>query len=86
MAHSGKRLMTGQVYKNKMDKSVVVEVLRRVADPKYGKIVTRRSRFKAHDENNECNIGDIVEIKEHRPISKDKSWVVVRVITKAMEV
>ncbi|MCK9521584.1 MAG: 30S ribosomal protein S17 [Proteobacteria bacterium] len=86
MAHERKRLMTGRVSKNKMEKSVVVEVERRVPDPRYGKIVTRRSRFHAHDETNECNVGDLVEIREHRPISKTKRWVVVRVITKAMEV
>lgn len=86
MADNRKRIMTGQVYKDKMDKSVVVEVRRRVADAKYGKIVTRRARYKAHDENNECHVGDIVEIRERRPISKEKRWVVVRVVTRAVEV
>ena len=77
---------TGVVTSDKMDKSIVVEVRRRVADPRYKKIITRRARYKAHDENNECKVGDIVEIREHRPISRDKRWVLVRVITKAVEV
>lgn len=86
MAESKKRVMTGRVFKDKMDKSIVVEVRRRVADSRYKKIVTRRSRYKAHDENNECKVGDIVEIREHRPISRDKRWMLVRVVTKAVEV
>jgi small subunit ribosomal protein S17 len=81
-----KRVMTGRVYKDKMNKSVVVEVRRRVTDGRYKKIVTRRSRFTAHDEKNECNVGDIVEIKESRPLSRDKRWVVLRIVSKAVEV
>lgn len=86
MADERKRIMTGRVFKDKMDKSIVVEVRRRVADPRYKKIVTRRSRYMAHDESNECKVGDIVEIKEHRPLSRNKRWVLVRVLTKAVEV
>lgn len=86
MAEERKRIMTGRVFKDKMDKSIVVEVRRRVADPRYKKIVTRRSRYMAHDEENECKVGDIVEIKEHRPLSRNKRWVLVRVLTKAVEV
>jgi small subunit ribosomal protein S17 len=81
-----KRVMTGRVYKDKMNKSVIVEVRRRVTDGRYKKIVTRRSRFTAHDEKNECNVGDIVEIKESRPLSRDKRWVVLRIVSKAVEV
>ena len=86
MTTERKRFMTGRVYKDKMDKSIVVEVRRRVSDPAYKKIVTRRERFMAHDENNECKVGDIVEIKESRPLSHSKRWVVTRVIEKAVEV
>jgi small subunit ribosomal protein S17 len=86
MADERKRTMTGRVSKDKMDKTVVVEVRRRVQDQRYKKIITRHSRFKAHDENNECRVGDLVEIRESRPLSKDKRWVVTRVIDKAVEV
>jgi len=81
-----KRVMTGRVYKDKMDKGIVVEVRRRISDSRYQKIVTRRSRYKAHDEKNECKVGDIVEIMEHRPMSRDKRWVVTKIIEKAVEV
>jgi small subunit ribosomal protein S17 len=86
MADERKRTMTGRVYKNKMDKTVVVEVRRRVQDTRYKKIITRRARFMAHDEANECRIGDLVEIRESRPLSKEKRWVVTRVVEKAVEV
>jgi small subunit ribosomal protein S17 len=86
MADVGKRVMTGQVYKAKMDKTIVVEVSRRVQDEKYKKVITKRSRFKAHDENNECKPGDIVKIREHRPISKDKCWTLVEIVRKSVEV
>lgn len=86
MGSERKRTMTGIVHSDKMDKTVVVEVSRRVRDPRYGKIVQRRARYKAHDENNECKIGDKVEIVEARPLSKTKRWVVTRVTVKAVEV
>ena len=86
MPSERKRVMTGRIYKDKMNKSVVVEVRRRVTDGRYKKIVTRRSRFIAHDEKNECNVGDIVEIKESRPLSRNKRWVVLRIVSKAVEV
>ena len=86
MADVRKRVMTGRVYKDKMDKGIVVEVRRRISDSRYQKIVTRRSRYKAHDEKNECKVGDIVEIMEHRPMSRDKRWVVTKIIEKAVEV
>jgi small subunit ribosomal protein S17 len=86
MAFERKRMMTGRVYKDKMDKSVVVEVRRRVADRQYGKIVTKRARYVAHDEKNECHVGDIVEIRESRPLSRTKRWVVTRVVERAVEV
>lgn len=83
---SVKRTMTGRIHSDKMDKTVVVEVMRRVKDRKYHKYIERRSRFKAHDENNECKVGDLVEITESRPMSKEKAWMVTRVIEKAVEV
>jgi small subunit ribosomal protein S17 len=86
MADERKRTMTGRVYKDRMNKTIVVEVRRRVHDARYKKIVTRRARFMAHDENNECKVGDLVEIREFRPLSKQKRWVVTRVIEKAVEV
>ena len=86
MVESRKRVMTGHVRSDKMDKTVVVEVRRRVRDERYKKYVQRRSRYKAHDEGNECKIGDFVEIREERPLSADKRWVVTRVLEKAVEV
>ena len=76
----------GVVVSNKMTKTVVVKVERRVADRKYGKIVTKAEKYKAHDENQACNIGDRVRIVETRPISKDKRWRVAETIEKAAEV
>ena len=86
MAEERKRTMTGRVYKDKMDKTVVVEVRRRVQDRRYKKIITKLGRFQAHDAGNECKVGDLVEIRESRPLSKEKRWVVIRVIEKAVEV
>jgi len=86
MAFERKRVMSGRVFKDKMDKSIIVEVRRRVADRRYGKIVTKRARYAAHDEKNECHVGDLVEIRESRPISRTKRWVVIRVIERAVEV
>jgi small subunit ribosomal protein S17 len=76
----------GVVVSNKMTKTVVVKVERRVADRKYGKIVTKAEKYKAHDEDQACNIGDRVRIVETRPISKDKRWRVAETIEKAAEV
>ncbi|HEY9460640.1 MAG TPA: 30S ribosomal protein S17 [Paralcaligenes sp.] len=77
------RTLVGRVVSNKMNKTVVVEVERRVKHPVYGKIVMRSNRYKAHDETNQYNEGDTVEIAEGRPISRDKSWTVVRLVTPA---
>jgi small subunit ribosomal protein S17 len=76
----------GVVVSNKMTKTVVVRVERRVPDAKYGKIVKRAEKYKAHDENQECKIGDRVRIVETRPISKDKRWRVAETLEKAAEV
>lgn len=81
-ARANRKVRTGEVVSNKMDKTVVVNIVRRVQHPLYGKVVLRSTKFKAHDENNECSIGDVVEIMETRPISKDKRWRVTRVVEK----
>ena len=73
----------GVVVSNKMDKSVVVMVERKVKHPKYGKFVKKSTKFMAHDEKNECNIGDTVRIMETRPLSKNKCWRVVEIVEKA---
>jgi small subunit ribosomal protein S17 len=74
---------TGLVVSNKMDKSIVVQVERRIKHPIYGKFVKKTSRFTAHDENNECNEGDTVLIAETRPLSKTKCRRLVEIIQKA---
>lgn len=73
----------GTVTSNKMEKSIVVIVERKVKHPKYGKFVKKSTKFVAHDEKNECGIGDTVKIMETRPISKSKCWRLVEVIEKA---
>ena len=73
----------GVVVSDKMDKTVVISVNRRVQHPLYGKIMKRTTKFKAHDEQNACGIGDTVKVMETRPISKDKCWRVVEIIEKA---
>ena len=74
---------TGIVVSNKMDKTIVVAVRDNVVHPMYGKIIKRTLKVHAHDENNECSIGDIVNIMETRPLSKTKRWRVVSIIEKA---
>jgi small subunit ribosomal protein S17 len=73
----------GVVVSNKMDKSIVVKVERKVKHPLYGKFVKKSTKFMAHDENNECNIGDMVRIMETRPLSKNKCWRLVEIVEKA---
>ncbi|MDA3865375.1 MAG: 30S ribosomal protein S17 [Salinivirgaceae bacterium] len=73
----------GIVVSDKMDKSIVVEVRRKMKHPIYGKFVSKSSRFKAHDEDNTCNIGDTVRIMETRPLSKSKNWRLVEIIERA---
>ncbi|HEY5601596.1 MAG TPA: 30S ribosomal protein S17 [Gammaproteobacteria bacterium] len=77
------RTRVGRVISNKMNKSITVLIERRVKHPLYGKYVTRSSKLHAHDENNECGIGDMVTITECRPISKTKAWRLVNVVEKA---
>ena len=74
---SGKRTLVGRVVSDKMDKTVVVEVARRVRNERYGKIVNRQKRYSAHDEDNACKVDDIVVIQECRPLSRTKRWRVV---------
>ncbi|PID93718.1 MAG: 30S ribosomal protein S17 [Bacteroidetes bacterium] len=73
----------GVVISNKMEKSIVVEIERKVKHPIYGKFVKKTSRFHAHDEANDCNIGDTVRIMETRPLSKTKCWRLVEIIERA---
>ena len=73
----------GLVTSNKMDKSIAVNVRRKVKHPKYGKFIKKSTKLIAHDEKNECGIGDIVRIMETRPLSKTKSWRLVEVMEKA---
>jgi small subunit ribosomal protein S17 len=72
----------GLVVSNKMDKSIVVSIERKVKHPKYGKFVKKTSKFVAHDETNACSIGDTVKIMETRPLSKTKNWRLVEVLEK----
>lgn len=75
-----RKTRTGKVISNKMDKTIVVAVVDNVKHPLYNKIVKRTYKLKAHDENNDCNIGDRVKVMETRPLSKDKRWRLVEVI------
>ena len=80
------RLRQGVVIKNRMDKSVVVEITRRVRHPKYKKFVKRRMRYMAHDAENSCNVGDTVILEETRPLSKNKRWNVKEIAQRAAAV
>jgi small subunit ribosomal protein S17 len=86
MERGNRKSRVGVVVSNKMTKTVVVKVERRVANRKYGKIVTLAKKYKAHDEKQECHVGDRVRIVETRPMSKDKRWRVVETLEKAAEV
>lgn len=79
----GERLLTGKVVSNKMDKTIAVSVERLVKHPTYGKYIRRTTKLLAHDEANECKEGDTVSIKPCRPMSRRKSWVLVRVVERA---
>ena len=84
-AHGFRRKLTGKVIKAKMAKTVVVEVITSHRDALYGKYLRNRDRYKAHDETNQFKVGDEVEIQEHRPISRDKRFIVTRLIKKFVE-
>ena len=83
MERNLRKTRTGKVLSNKMDKTIVVAIVDNVKHPLYNKIVKRTYKLKAHDENNECNIGDRVKVMETRPLSKDKRWRLVQIIEKA---
>jgi len=78
-----RKTRVGMVVSDKMDKTCVVEIRTRVKHPLYGKIMNRTKRFKVHDEENQCGIGDTVRVMETRPLSKDKRWRLVEIIEKA---
>ncbi|TKB46542.1 30S ribosomal protein S17 [Ferrimonas sediminicola] len=78
------RTLQGRVISDKMDKSITVAIERKVKHPIYGKYVKRTTKVHAHDENNQCGIGDVVEIRECRPLSKTKSWTLVNIVEKAL--
>ena len=78
-----RKTRVGKVVSNKMDKTIVVAVVDNVKHPLYGKIVKRTYKLKAHDEQNECNIGDRVKVMETRPLSKDKRWRLVEIMERA---
>ena len=83
MERNLRKVRTGKVTSNKMDKTIVVAVVDNVKHPLYKKIIKRTYKLKAHDANNECNIGDTVKVMETRPPSKDKRWRLVEIIEKA---
>ena len=83
MERNLRKTRTGKVVSNKMDKTIVVAIEDHVKHPLYGKIVKRTIKLKAHDENNDCAIGDTVKVMETRPLSKDKRWRLVEIIEKA---
>ena len=83
MERNLRKVRVGKVVSNKMDKTIVVAIEDRVKHPLYKKIVNRTYKLKAHDEANECNIGDRVKVMETRPLSKDKRWRLVEIIDRA---
>jgi small subunit ribosomal protein S17 len=86
LTKTGARSLEGRVVSNKMDKTITVLIERRVRHAMYGKIVTRRTKLHAHDENNESKQGDLVQIEECRPLSRTKSWRLVKVLERARAV
>ena len=83
MERTLRKTRVGRVVSDKMQKTIVVAIEDNIKHPLYGKVIKNTVKFKAHDENNECRIGDKVEIMETRPLSKDKNWRLVRIIEKA---
>jgi small subunit ribosomal protein S17 len=80
------RVVTGKVVSDKMDKTITVLIERREKHPVYGKYITRSSKIHAHDESNQCGVGDTVSVAESRPISKSKTWKLLEVIESATQV
>ena len=85
-AEKNVRTLTGRVVSDKMDKTITVLIERRVKHPIYGKYVKRSTKLHAHDETNQCRLGDKVTIRETRPLAKTKSWMLVDVVERAVEV
>jgi len=83
MSEKNTRTLQGKVISAKMEKSIVVAIERKVKHPLYGKFMKRTTKLHAHDETNQCNEGDIVQISECRPLSKKKSWTLEKIVTKA---
>ncbi|MEI6896881.1 MAG: 30S ribosomal protein S17 [Psychromonas sp.] len=83
MSESNTRTLQGKVISAKMDKSIVVAIERKVKHPLYGKFMKRTTKLHAHDETNQCSEGDVVLISECRPLSKNKSWTLASIVTKA---
>lgn len=86
MTEKAARTLSGKVVSDKMDKSVTVLIERRVKHPVYGKVISKSTKIKAHDENNDCNAGDLITIAETRPLSKSKSWKLVEIVERAVEI
>jgi len=78
-----RRVLVGRVLSNRMDKTVVVEVERRRRHRLYGKVIAMRKKYKAHDAENACEIGDLIEMVESRPLSREKRWVVTQILERA---
>ncbi|MBW8191686.1 30S ribosomal protein S17 [Neiella marina] len=83
MSEAKIRTLQGKVISDKMDKSIIVAIERKVKHPIYGKFIKRTTKLHVHDEENQCQAGDVVSIKECRPLSKTKNWTLVEVVTKA---
>ena len=83
MERKNRKEIVGKVVSNKMDKSIVVAYERKYKHPLYGKFIKKTKKFVAHDQANECNIGDIVHLMETRPLSKSKRWRLVKIVEKA---
>jgi small subunit ribosomal protein S17 len=83
MTEQSIRTVQGRVVSNKMDKTITIAVERKVKHPIYGKFIKRTTKLHAHDETNQCNEGDVVTIRECRPLSKSKNWMLVEIVTKA---
>jgi small subunit ribosomal protein S17 len=82
-SYKNRKVLVGRVLSNRMDKTVVVQVERQKRHQLYGKVLTMRNKFKAHDADNACQIGDLVTIVESRPLSKEKRWVVTEILEHA---
>ena len=80
---SFKRVLTGKIVSDKMDKTIVVLMERQIKHPLYGKFIKRSKKYHVHDENNECHIGDTVTFKECRPLSKSTHWTLIKVVSRA---